>query len=56
MVAERYGWAAIARRTVEAYGSALRHAPALDVKQVASMLAGSQRPRIVVPEGNLLSL
>ncbi|WP_239088089.1 glycosyltransferase family 4 protein [Planosporangium mesophilum] len=56
MVAERYGWAAIARRTVEAYGSALRHAPALDVKQVASMLAGSQRPPIEVPGGNLLSL
>jgi glycogen(starch) synthase len=56
MVAERYGWATVARRTVEAYATAVRQAPAFDERQAASILAGAARPRIVVPEGNLLSL
>jgi glycogen(starch) synthase len=56
MVTERYGWATVARRTVEAYGGAIRRAPAFDPKEAASMLAGVVRPRIVVPEGNLLAL
>jgi glycogen(starch) synthase len=72
MVAERYGWATVARRTVEAYGSAIRQAPGIDTKQApgidtkqspgfdmkeaAPMLTGVVRPRIVVPEGNLLAL
>ncbi|MGC9667337.1 glycosyltransferase family 4 protein [Planosporangium sp. 12N6] len=92
MVAERYGWATVARRTVEAYGSALRRAPAFEPTE-ASVFAGAGagagagngagaagaggaagaraagagvpraagagavvRPRIVVPEGNLLAL
>jgi glycogen(starch) synthase len=56
VVTERYGWATVARRTVEAYATAIRRAPAFDAREAASMLAGSERPRIVVPEGNLLSL
>jgi glycogen synthase len=56
MVAERYGWATVARRTVEAYATAIRQAPGFDAGEAASMLAGTERPRIVVPEGNLLAL
>jgi glycogen(starch) synthase len=56
MIAERYGWATVARRTVEAYATAIRQAPAFDAKEAATMLAGAERPRIVVPEGNLLAL
>jgi glycogen(starch) synthase len=55
MVTERYSWATVARRTVEAYGGAIRQAPGFDVNPAASMLAGVVRPRIVVPEGNLLA-
>jgi glycogen(starch) synthase len=54
MVAEKYSWAAIARRAVEAYATAIRRTPAFDPQEAASMLSGAQRPRIVVPEGNLL--
>jgi glycogen(starch) synthase len=55
MVAERYSWTTVARRTVEAYGSAIRQAPVFDAGEVASMLAGAECPPIVVPEGNLLA-
>jgi glycogen(starch) synthase len=69
MVAERYSWATVARRTVEAYGSAVRRpAPAFEVavEEPAGLEAAAPaapaiaarvvRPRIVVPEGNLLAL
>ncbi|WP_239075339.1 glycosyltransferase family 4 protein [Planosporangium flavigriseum] len=63
MVAERYSWATVARRTVEAYGSALRQAPGFSAvsaeavsAEAPAALARVVRPRIVVPEGNLLSL
>ena len=36
--------------------TAIRQAPAFDAREAASMLAGSERTRIVVPEGNLLSM
>jgi glycogen(starch) synthase len=56
MVVERYGWATIARRTVEMYATAIRQTPTFDAREAASMLAGADRPRIVVPEGNLLAM
>jgi len=56
MVAERYGWNTVARRTVETYATAIRQTPTFDAHEAASMLAGADRPRIVVPEGNLLSM
>ncbi|NJC69782.1 glycosyltransferase family 4 protein [Planosporangium thailandense] len=72
MVAEKYSWATVARRTVEAYGGTLRRPTALAVAEAAdaaatngdaaaandaaAMVARVVRPRIVVPEGNLLSL
>jgi glycogen(starch) synthase len=65
MVTKRYSWATVARRAVEAYGSALRQASGPEVAEAAagpevaeatSVLARVVRPRIVVPEGNLLSL
>ncbi|HEV7898797.1 MAG TPA: glycosyltransferase family 4 protein [Planosporangium sp.] len=55
MVAERYSWATVARRTVEAYGSAIRQARGFDVKPAAPVRSDVVRPRIVVPEGNLLA-
>jgi glycogen(starch) synthase len=56
MIAERYSWSTVARRTVEAYATAIRQTPAFDVREAVSMLAGTERQRIVVPEGNLLAL
>jgi glycogen(starch) synthase len=55
MVTERYSWSTVARRTVEAYATAIRQTPAFDAREAATMLAGTQRARIVVPEGNLLA-
>jgi glycogen synthase len=56
MITERYAWATVARRTVEAYATTIRNAPAFDAAEAARMLASTERPRIVVPEGNLLAL
>jgi glycogen(starch) synthase len=52
MVSERYGWETIASRTAESYEAALRDEPALKSARLAETTA--ERPRIVVPEGNLL--
>lgn len=54
MVAQRYGWATVAQRTVRVYRLAVSEAPAFDAGQAAAMLAN--RPPIQVPEGNLLAL
>ena len=55
MVVERYGWEAVAERTAGAYATAIRQAPAFDPSQAAAVME-SGRPRVVVPEGNLLAL
>lgn len=54
MVTQRYGWPAIANRTVGGYLAARREAGAGSGR--AGMGADEGRPRIVVPEGNLLAL
>jgi glycogen(starch) synthase len=56
MVGDRYSWATIARRTAMTYASAIREAPAFDPGEAATMLATASRPRIVVPDGNLLAV
>ncbi|BCJ63080.1 glycosyltransferase family 4 protein [Polymorphospora rubra] len=55
MVSERYGWSTIAARTAAAYASAQRDNDSFTARQAAAQLAGG-RPRVVVPEGNLLTL
>jgi len=53
MVRTRYGWTAIAQRTVAAYTEAVAAAPANRAEARARQAAG---PAIVVPDGNLLAL
>ncbi|HWG98239.1 MAG TPA: glycosyltransferase family 4 protein [Pilimelia sp.] len=53
MVAERYGWSAIAARTAGAYVTAHREAPTPAARHAARH--PDNRPTIVVPEGNLLA-
>lgn len=53
MVCERYSWATIAARTAAVYASARREAPAFNIRQATTRLTAG-RPRIVVPDGNLL--
>jgi glycogen(starch) synthase len=55
MVAERYGWASIARRTAAVYEHAAREAPGFVAERTAAYLEQG-RPSIVVPDGNLLSV
>jgi glycogen(starch) synthase len=55
MVAERYGWDTVARRTAEVYATAAREAPGFAARRAANYLEHG-RPAIVVPEGNLLAL
>jgi hypothetical protein len=38
------------------YRNAIRQAPGFDAGEAATMLASASRPRIVVPEGNLLAV
>jgi glycogen synthase len=52
MVSERYGWQTIASRTADSYEAALRDEPKLKMARLAEQTP--ERPRIVVPEGNLL--
>ncbi|AEB45766.1 MULTISPECIES: glycosyltransferase family 4 protein [Micromonospora] len=54
MVHEKYGWAAIASRTASAYASAIAQAPAVAAERAAQQMAHG-RPRLTVPEGNLLA-
>lgn len=54
MVARRFGWSTIAARTAEAYAAAGREAPAYEARRAQQVLTHG-RPRIVVPEGNLLA-
>jgi glycogen synthase len=54
MVAEQYGWDTIARSTAEVYSAAVGEAPTFAAKQAEHYLEHG-RPRIVVPEGNLLA-
>jgi len=53
MVGERYGWPTIARRTAEVYDRAAKEAPGFVAEQTAAHLELG-RPRVVVPDGNLL--
>jgi glycogen(starch) synthase len=55
MVAERYGWATIAARTVAAYASAQRESSSFNTRQATALLSDG-RAKVVVPEGNLLAL
>jgi glycogen(starch) synthase len=55
MVRERYGWATIARRTAEVYDRAAKEGPGFVAEQTAAYLEHG-RPRVVVPDGNLLSV
>ncbi|GAA5183184.1 glycosyltransferase family 4 protein [Rugosimonospora acidiphila] len=52
MVLARYGWTAIAQRTAAAYADVVANTPENQAR--AKLAAG--RPRIVVPEGNLLAV
>jgi glycogen(starch) synthase len=54
-VTERYGWATIAARTAAVYAVAVREAASFATRQAATVPAGG-RPKIVVPEGNLLTV
>jgi glycogen(starch) synthase len=54
MVHERYAWPTIATRTAETYRSVIADAPENRAQARARLAA--ERPAIVVPEGNLLSL
>ncbi|GIH12868.1 glycosyltransferase family 4 protein [Rugosimonospora africana] len=54
MVRARYGWSAIADRTVATYTDVVANTPENRAQARAKLAAG--RPRIVVPEGNLLAL
>jgi glycogen(starch) synthase len=53
MVAERYGWPAIAASTASTYALARQQASAFDARQAHDALT-TGRPRLVVPAGNLL--
>ncbi|MEV4760914.1 glycosyltransferase family 4 protein, partial [Micromonospora sp. NPDC049559] len=55
MVSERYGWSTIAARTAAVYAGAVREAASFSTRQAAALLTGG-RPKIVVPEGNLLAV
>jgi glycogen(starch) synthase len=55
MVGERYAWETIARDIAGVYETAISEAPGFEAKQVTAALEQG-RPRIVVPEGNLLEL
>ncbi|HEX6499199.1 MAG TPA: glycosyltransferase family 4 protein [Micromonosporaceae bacterium] len=54
MVATRYGWSTIADQTAYAYRTSMREAAGFDPRAAARSTA--HRPRIVVPEGNLLAV
>ncbi|MEU5565393.1 glycosyltransferase family 4 protein [Micromonospora musae] len=54
MVGRRYSWAAIAARTVGSYLGARREHPPLQARH-ATARVGIPRPRITIPEGNLLA-
>jgi glycogen(starch) synthase len=54
MVEQRYSWTSVAARTAAVYSGALREAPGYEARQAATALANG-RPRVVVPEGNLLA-
>jgi glycogen(starch) synthase len=53
MVAERYGWPSIAALTAATYTAARRQSAAFETRQATLTLAHG-RPRLVVPDGNLL--
>jgi glycogen(starch) synthase len=55
MVTERYGWATIAARTAAVYAAAGREGAPL-ANRPAATTALAARPKIVVPDGNLLAL
>jgi glycogen(starch) synthase len=55
MVDERYAWASVARRTAEVYATARGEAPTFAAEQAAEYLEHG-RPRIAVPDGNLLGV
>ncbi|MDG4819842.1 glycosyltransferase family 4 protein [Micromonospora sp. WMMD956] len=54
MVHEQYGWAAIARRTADAYASAIAKAPAFTAERAERRMSGGDAQRRVA-EGNLLA-
>ncbi|WP_199716509.1 glycosyltransferase family 4 protein [Micromonospora musae] len=54
MVGRRYSWAAIAARTVGSYLGARREHPPLQARHATARM-GIPRPRITIPEGNLLA-
>ncbi|MEU8053967.1 glycosyltransferase family 4 protein, partial [Micromonospora haikouensis] len=54
MVHEQYGWAAIARRTADAYASAIAKAPAFTAERAERRMSGGGAP-LRVTEGNLLA-
>jgi glycogen(starch) synthase len=54
MVRSRYGWAAIADRTAATYADVVAGTPENRAQARARLATG--RPRIVVPDGNLLAL
>ncbi|MET7749724.1 glycosyltransferase family 4 protein [Micromonospora sp. NPDC005367] len=53
MVGRRYSWAAIAARTASSYTVARREHDPLQARRSATRV-GNPRPRITIPEGNLL--
>jgi glycogen(starch) synthase len=55
MVGERYAWETIAAEIAGVYATAISEAPGFTAKQTNAALEQG-RPRIVVPEGNLLAL
>jgi glycogen(starch) synthase len=55
MVGERYGWATIAAHTANSYAAARREHGAFQARRAAARLAAG-RPRITIPEGNLLAV
>ncbi|MEV4811815.1 glycosyltransferase family 4 protein [Micromonospora avicenniae] len=54
MVGRRYTWAAIAARTASSYAVARREHEPLQARRSTTRV-GSPRPRITIPEGNLLT-
>ncbi|SCF08245.1 (1-_4)-alpha-D-glucan synthase (UDP-glucose) [Micromonospora purpureochromogenes] len=55
MVSRRYGWATIAARTADSYAAARREHCTFQARRAGTLLAGG-RPRIAIPEGNLLAM
>ncbi|MBQ0897533.1 glycosyltransferase family 4 protein [Micromonospora sp. U56] len=55
MVSRRYGWATIAARTADSYAAARRDHGTFQARRATTLLAGG-RPRIAIPEGNLLAM